>query len=43
VQIVSQPMEAELGYCTAVSSGRYGGPGKPVLAWDSGGGSFQVV
>lgn len=41
VQLVAQEMEAELGFKTAVSSGKY--PNSSVLAWDSGGASFQIT
>lgn len=40
VTVVSQEMEAELGYATAVA---YNDPGSQAcIAWDSGGGSFQI-
>ena len=41
VTVISQEIEAELGYATAVAYG--GGQGrKACIAWDSGGGSFQI-
>lgn len=40
VTVVSQEIEAELGYATAVA---YNNPGSQAcIAWDSGGGSFQI-
>jgi exopolyphosphatase/guanosine-5'-triphosphate,3'-diphosphate pyrophosphatase len=41
VQLVAQEVEAELGFKTAISSGRF--PEANVLAWDSGGASFQIT
>jgi exopolyphosphatase/guanosine-5'-triphosphate,3'-diphosphate pyrophosphatase len=40
VQLISQDEEAELGFQTAISSGKF--EPSNVLAWDSGGGSFQI-
>ena len=40
VTLVSQEIEAELGYATAVAYND-GGP-RTCIAWDSGGGSFQI-
>ena len=41
VTVISQEMEAELGYVTAVAYGANQGP-HTCVAWDSGGGSFQI-
>jgi exopolyphosphatase/guanosine-5'-triphosphate,3'-diphosphate pyrophosphatase len=40
VQLISQDDEAELGFQTAISSGTF--DPTAVVAWDSGGGSFQI-
>ena len=41
VQVVTQETEAELGFSTAMSSGKF--LRTKVMSWDSGGGSFQIT
>eukprot|EP01052_Picozoa_sp_SAG31_P038580 SAG31_NODE_5182_length_2694_cov_25.840848_1_plen_332_part_00 len=41
VVVVAQEAEARLGWLTAVAGGR--APAHTVIAWDSGGGSFQIT